>query len=115
MSQTRHVFLYGSSLFIAGLEASLSSVPSITIRRPEMGESDLLACLQAAMPDFVVFELGAISDEVALSLLRGLPGVDLIGLDLETDRLLVMSVRQQTAPDTADLVRIIQDKGSSGK
>lgn len=98
---------------MAGVEASLAAVPGLTIQRGEACESHLLDGVRATLPDVVIFELGAVSDKMMLSLFRELPAVHLIGLDLEQDRLLVVSGWQQSAPNTADLVRIIRDQAST--
>jgi len=107
MMQTKKVVLYGSSLFIVGLEASLADVPRLDIQRLEAQRDDSLARLRAAAPDVIIVDLGASPGDQAFALLKEFPGVVLISLDLESDRLLVLSVHQQASLAVADLVEVI--------
>jgi len=110
MAQTQKVLLYGNSLGIAALEASLSPVGGLTVARLDPHDSDLFSAVQAQTPDCLVFEVGALLSDVLIRLLTELPELDLIGIDLITNRLLVLSVRQHAEPNTADLVRVIQQQ-----
>ena len=110
MQQSRRVVLYGSSLFISGLDASLSAVSGLEIRRVEGCGGDTLARVQSCAPDVVVIALGPASGDLVLALLRDLSGIILIGLDPESDRLLVLSAQQPVALGAADLIGIIQQE-----
>jgi DNA-binding NarL/FixJ family response regulator len=108
MLQKKKVVLYGSSIFIAGLEASLKAVSGLEIQRVELQRDDSLDRLLTEAPDVIVIELGISSGDQAFSLLKAFPGVALIGLDTESNRLLVLSMQQESAMTTADLVQVIQ-------
>jgi hypothetical protein len=108
MPKTKKVILYGGSLFIAGLDASLSAIPGLDIQRVEAYAGNDLEQVRAYEPDVIVVELGVASKNMTLTLLQRFPGVTLIGLDPESDRLLVLSVQHQTALAAADLVKVIQ-------
>jgi hypothetical protein len=107
MMQTKKVVLYGSSLFIVGLEASLVAVPGLDIQRVEAQRDDSLDRLRAAAPEVIIVEQGGAPADQAFTLLKEFPGVVLIGLDLESDQLLVLSVHQQASQAVADLVQVI--------
>ena len=115
MPTSKKVLLYGSSLFIAGLNASLSTIPGLKIRRFEAHETNYVERVRTEKPDVIIVELVNASYNLTLSLLQKFPGVTLIGLDLESDQLLVLSVQEQRALAAADLVKVIQASQSPGK
>ncbi len=115
MAKTKKVILYGGSLFIAGLYTSLSATPGLEIQRLEAKEGNDLDRVRACAPDVIVVELGAASKNLTFALLKKFPGVTLIGLDPESDRLLVLSIQQHTALAAADLVKVIQASGLPGE
>src|SRR3990172_3862922 len=112
MMQTKKVVLYGSSLFIVGLEASLAAVPGLGNQRVDVQRDDSLDRVRAAAPEVIVVELGAAPGDQAFTLLKEFPGVVLIGLDLESDQLLVLSAHQQPSQAAADLVEVINKQRS---
>jgi hypothetical protein len=66
--------------------------------------------LRELSPAAIAFDLTDPSTSVDVSLLREKPGVLLIGIDLESDEILVLSGRPQQALSVSDLVRVIQQK-----
>ncbi len=107
------VALYGSSLFIEGLEESLKGVPGVEVLRLRAEANDLLRQTRRVRPDSLVVEAGALSDQVSLGLLKELPGLLLVALDRETSDLLVLSGREARAVTTTDLVRVIEARRDS--
>lgn len=108
MLQKKKVVLYGSSLFITGLEASLKVVPDLEIQRVEVKQQDSLDRLRAQAPDVIIIELGIATGDKTINLLKSFPGVALIGLDPESNQLMVLSLQQESVLTTADLVQVIQ-------
>jgi len=108
MLQKKKVVLYGSSLFITGLETSLKVVPDLEIQRVEVRNQDSFDRLRNEAPDVIIIELGITAGDQTINLLKAFPGVALIGLDPESNRLLVLSMQQESAMTTADLVQVIQ-------
>jgi hypothetical protein len=108
MPKNKKVILYGGSLFIAGLDASLSAIHGLDIQRVEALAGNELELVRAGTPDVIIVDLGVASKNLTLALLQKFPGVTLIGLDPESDQLLILSVQQQKALATADLVKVIQ-------
>lgn len=102
------VFLYGSSLFIEGLEASLKAVPALEVVRLRADANNLLKQARRLQPDAVVIESGALPDEFSIGLLKEFPGLLLVALDRETSHLLVLSGKQTPAVTTKDLVQVIE-------
>lgn len=110
MSQTKKVILYGGSLFINGLSISLSAIPNLEVKRMEAQIDDDLEWVRTEAPDVIIAELGIATGTMAPILIKKYPGVTLIGLDTECNRLLVFSIKQQIALAANDLVKVIQTK-----
>jgi DNA-binding NarL/FixJ family response regulator len=111
MDTRRTVVLYGASLFIAGMEACLRNRPGLDVVRVNAevpGERRRLAALQ---PDAIIFDW----DDASLGglpgitqLLRDSPGVRIIGLDLTSNAVTILSGQQQLVTrveDVADAIR----------
>lgn len=102
------VLLYGNSLFLGVLQASLEAVADLDVRYIETIPDLLQQELVNDPPSVLIMELGAASGDFCLELLQEFPRLTLIGVSLESEQLLVMSVKQQTALATKDLVNVIQ-------
>lgn len=104
------VLLYGRSLYISGLQASLKAVPDLDIQEVE-AQSD---CLQERMaswkPDVLIFELNDMVQVPSLIIVKKFRKLLLIGMDIECDELLVLSGYQQHVFSSTDLVGIIQQE-----
>jgi hypothetical protein len=103
------VLLCGSSLLMGGLRASLEAMPGLELQQVGADPELLGERLHAWKPDVVLLELEAVVQGLSLSLLQELRRLTLVGLDREKDKLLVLSVRQETLPTAADLVRVIRE------
>jgi len=103
----RKVVLYGNSLFIASVEASLTDRTGLEVSRLEASLPNALERLSALGPDVVILDM-AESDEFALQILKEHPGLPLIGLDLsKNNQVLVLSGQKRTACTAHDLTRVI--------
>lgn len=114
MAHPQKVLLYGSSLFIECLQASLEPVSELELERVEARPDLLRKRLDEDQPGVLILELGAAPGDFGLALLKEFPQLTLIGVDLESDNLMVLSM-QKEAPQAVDgLVRLIrrQSEGS---
>ena len=102
----KKVVLYGKSLVISTIGASLGGCSDLEILLVDPDMPDLQQQLEALRPDAVIFNLGAAHPESLLSLLEQ-PDVLLIGVDAETHQALVWSGRQAAAVVADDLVSVI--------
>ncbi len=115
MEKHRRVAVYGNSLNMAGIAASLKADTTLEILciNPDfpnawqsLDKNDLAA---------IVFDL---SDPLLLpdiTLVRDRPGLLLIGVDPSRDELLVLSSHPEQALTVADLVRVIRQQDSKIK
>ncbi len=108
MSKIR-VVLFGKSLILGVLNASLKDDPSLEIifLSPPLPDSQKLGALE---PDVIIFDVGATHPESAIDLLQAHPGLMLIGIDPEDGQLMVLSLQRETPLAMADLTRLIQQE-----
>jgi hypothetical protein len=108
--QQRRAILYGDSLILAGVRASLEKCPGLEVVILDQLPANPLEELGAYSPAALIFDMGAIQPDLLLSLFQQ-PGLRLIGLDLETHQALVWSGRQAAAAVGADLIEVIHPSG----
>lgn len=110
MENRRRVAVYGNSLNMAGIVASLKvdttlEVLCVNLDSPEarqsLDENDLAA---------IVFDLSDPPLGLDLTLLRDRPCLLLIGVDPSRDEMLVLSSHPEQALGVVDLVKVIHQK-----
>lgn len=101
--ETRSVLLYGSSMLISLVTASLKECPDLRIAQarswPEASRS-----LADHFPDVLIFDLGGSCESDVLPLLLENSALLLVGLDLEANRAVLVSGREARAL-TLDQIR----------
>ena len=119
MEEQHIVVLYGNSLFMAGVEASLRGRHGLDVVRIDTTLPDAVQRLDALRPDVVIFDLTAPDSPLALrpspfaiSFLSEHPGISLIGLDLNCNAMTVFSSQQHTVLTANDLAQVIQKNTS---
>jgi hypothetical protein len=104
---TRTVALYGGNLVMSTIGASLQQRPEFQVQRIEGLVSEILAKLDAAPPDVILFDLAAVMPDFAIPLLHTHPTIMLIGIDLVTNKMLVLSCEESRLLTADDLVKVI--------
>jgi hypothetical protein len=110
MKEQRQVVLYGNSLLLAGAEASLRGRPGLEVARLDVTLPDLSKRLRHLRPDVIVFDLSAPHPEFAFTFLQENPGLLLIGLDANSDTVIMLSSQHHTAARMDDLIQVIQTR-----
>jgi hypothetical protein len=111
----RRVALLGTSLAIDSLAAALAGVPGLELLRFEDSTAGDLANMQASAPDAVVFDMAlAAPDRPFLDLLRS-AGALLVGCDLATQQMLLLSSKPARLSTVDDLVRVLSGRGAQQK
>jgi len=117
MEKRRTVVLYGNSLLIAGVEVSLRDQPGLDVVRIDATLPNVVQRLGALHPDVIIFDLTTPPSTLQLpssnfhpppSLLHEHPGIALIGLDLNSNKALVLSGQEHTVLAANDLAQVIQ-------
>jgi len=108
MEKIRKVVLYGSDLVVSSVSETLRERPGFQIVQVDPLHPDALQRLDAARPDVVLFDLAGAQPDFTITVLRKHPGLLLIGVDLRTDKMLVMSGEESRLLTTDDLVHVME-------
>lgn len=109
METKRRICLYGNSVILGTLGASLSRSGQFetTIFMPPLPG---VLEVQALKPDVVIFDLEAVRSEPIFSLLEICPGLIMIGISPDKNLVKVWSGRQLRELSTGDLLTVINDE-----
>jgi hypothetical protein len=107
MDKPRKVVLYGNSLVLGGMKASLQSYPNLQIITLDISSETGLRDLCTLDASVVIFDLATVPSEFPLSLLHEQPELVLIGMDAAGEKLLILSGQQARTLTTSQLVQMI--------
>lgn len=108
MDDRQVVVLFGDSLLMDGVEASLAEQQELDVIRVDTTINNVGQHLQAIAPDLVIFDLDLPFSSQIVPLLREQPGIPFIGLDAQCSEAIALSSQQYTALSANDLVKVIQ-------
>jgi hypothetical protein len=111
MHKTQRIVLYGSTLVVSAIGESLRGVGGFHVSQIDPLLPDAMERLDAARPNVVLFDLAGTRPDFIISVLRKHPGLMLIGLDLESDKMFVMSGEESRLLSTDDLAHMIAGEG----
>ncbi len=114
MDKTKKVVLYGSDLVVSTVGENLRGRPGFQILQIDPLLPDAQQRLDAVRPDVVLFDLAGAQPDFTITVLRKNPGLLLIGVDLRTDKMLVMSGEESRLVTTDDLVHMMKTGKSRG-
>jgi hypothetical protein len=114
MAPVIRVAVCGSTLYMAGLAACLEANPDVEVVRVPTNAAAPLQCLDELALSAVAFDLGEMSGDLAISLLRDRPELVLIGVDPSSDSLLLLSGRQAQPVSAAELLHAITEGATGG-
>jgi hypothetical protein len=106
--KTQIVALYGSNLVMSTIGASLKEKPEFQVQEVNALFPDLLEKLEVTPPDVILFDLTQGQPHFAISLLRNYPRIMLIGIDLTSNKMLVLSGKQSRLLTAEDLMQAIK-------
>ena len=105
------VALYGSSLFLIGIEGSLRAEPGLEIVHIQPDAADERLLREVMDVSLLAFDVHEASPELIQALLKEAPHLALLALDPESDRLLVLSGQVSGARTIGDLIQVIRKHG----
>ncbi len=111
MAEQQRVILYGDSILLAGVQASLSVLPDLDIITLEELPGDWVAILHELHPSALIFDLGSTRTDFPLAILQQ-SNLLLIGIDPDHNQVLLWSGRHLRELSGQDLVGVIQRKWS---
>ena len=109
MNKRIRVILYGRSLILSTVAASLQRHPHLEVV-PLALPLPTVQELGALCPQVVIFDLESVPPEFPFSLLHEQPGLLVIGMDAAGDKLLVLSGQQARSLTTETLVQVIEGR-----
>ncbi len=112
MEKRRRVAVYGNSLNMAGIVASLKADTTVDVLCVNLDAPDARQGLDENDFAAIVFDLSDPPLRLGFTLLRDRPGLLLIGVDSSRDEMLVLSSHPAQALSMADLVNVIHQKES---
>jgi len=89
------------------LAASLKANPDVEVSRMPANTAALSLSHDELAPAVVAFDLDELPGDLAISLLRDRPELILIGVDPSSDRMLLLSGRQEQPVSAAELLQSI--------
>ena len=104
----KKVVLYGKSLLISSIGASLEDCPDLEVLPINPCGSDVQQQIGEIQPYAVIFDLAATQPDFSIALWKEHPELLLIGVDLMTGRAQVLSSQPARVLTTADLIRLLR-------
>jgi hypothetical protein len=105
MEHRRKIILYGKSVLLGTLEASLQRFPELEVvaLAPPLPDTAGLVVLH---PDGLIFDLQAARPELAFDLFDKLPCLVVVGIDPGSDRVMLCAGKQLGGITALDLVQL---------
>ena len=107
MAARSRVVVYGSSMFLAGIGEQLRQSGKLNVRTIEPDGATAAARIRRLNPAVVLIDLAAAQPDAAIALLRDQPGLIVMAVDPSSDKVLVLSGRQEQAMSASDLVQAV--------
>ena len=104
----RKVALYGNSLVVSSIGASLQGRAGLEVKCVDATLPDAASRLTALQPDVVIFDLAVAQPEFAIALWEARPRLVLIGVNLTTGHALVLSGQSSRLLTMDDLLQVIE-------
>ena len=102
------VVVLGDSLLMEGVAVSLANCPQMPLIRLDCNASDIWQQIDALDPDVIVLELKIPHSPFILTLLKERPGILLLGLDQDCNRVIVLNSRIHFSRTMHDLCQIVE-------
>ncbi len=107
MAARSWVVVYGSSMFLAGIGEQLRQSGKLNVRTIEPDGAAAAARIRRLHPAVVLIDLAGAQPDATIALLRDQPGLIVMAVDPSSDKVLVLSGRQEQAMSATDLVQIV--------
>ena len=112
MNPLHIAILFRNSLFAAGVASRLGEVGYSNISLLNVGEYDSLKITQSVRPQIIVFDstdLGVTENLCFFSILRDLPGVQIMQVDYEKEEVQIYCSRLKNAHEMSEFISLMQN------
>ena len=103
----KRVLLCGNSIFVSGLQASLGVNPGLELLQIEPLANLIHEQVISWNPDILILESALLKEKISLSILNDFPKVRIISVDLEDNKLILLSGTMSLEPSTEELLQLI--------
>ena len=110
MDDRRIVVLFGDSLLMDTVEASLDENPELGVMRMHSNVPDIGQRLKSIQPHLIIFDWDAPHCQFVLPFLREQSGVPLLGLDVTCSKAIMLCSQEHTILTADELAELIQTK-----
>lgn len=107
MSRAQRVVLIGNSVVASSLASTLRSRPEFEVIQLDVAPAEALKRLRDAYPEAVICELASTPADLIFRLLGEYPDLLVIGVDIDGERMVVLSGRQASLRTEEDLLEAI--------
>lgn len=108
MREQRTVALYGNSLLIDIVEASLANNLDLVVIRVDGPSDRAVEQLKSLSPDMIVVDSAAPDSQFVLSFFKDRAGVPLLCLDPNRNKAMILSCQHYSSLTTTDLTDLVQ-------
>jgi len=108
VKKSRVVALFGDSLFIDSIEASLQASRELGLVRIHSSVTNVVERLKVLGPDLIIFDSMDPRLQFVVPFLRDRPDIPLLCLDVHTSRVIVVSGEHYLARSASDLANLIE-------
>ena len=107
MAVQKCVLVYGRSLNLAGMAASLMLSGDLDVHLVDPYDSCAREALEACAPETIIYDLTDPPTDLDLALLSDRPGTLLIGVDPSSDEVLVLTGKRRRAVTVEALAELV--------
>ena len=108
MKKSKVVALFGDSLFIDSIEASLQASHELGLVRVHSSVTDVVERLKVLGPDLIIFDSLDPMLPFVVPFLRDRPDIPLLCLDVDCSRVTVVAGEHYLARSASDLAHLIE-------
>ena len=112
MAVSKCVLVYGKSLNLAGIAASLRLNANLDVRLIDPQDPHAKTKLAACVPQTIIYDLTDLPADLDLKLLQDQPDILLIGVDPSCDEVLVLTGQRSRAMTAGELASLVGGDGS---
>jgi len=112
MQKQRIVALYGNSLLMDIVEASLESNQELGVVRVGGSSHGVVERLKSLRPDMIVVDSSQPDAQFVLSFFKDRAGVPLLCLDSDCNKAMILSCQHYTSLTTTDLTDLVRSHAS---
>lgn len=114
MDDRRIIVLFGDSLLMDTVEASLGENPELGVMRIHSNVPDIGERLKSIQPHLIIFDWDAPHCQFVLPFLREQSGIPLLGLDVTCSKAIMLCSQEYTILTADELAGLIQTKTANG-